>query len=485
MDLLDPAVGWPAGNLSSILVKPPQPGLVAGLVGRAAETLSERIAEVAAEAASLGFTEDGALPALMEVPDWDTACHMAVVGTLDLDDGRALACCVVVTPVDDPSRGACVPVVLDEDRSRILGLPGPWVGPATEGPARWGEGLSAFDYGLDGGDGLPSAAAYIRCTQDGPALGCDGEAGELIVAAADLARAPGEVDLSAGGELGREAVLARTAATARLWSVLDAMVSDLHTPAPEEGTPWGPQAFLAELPGEIREALVWAATARWCSEAGEPMDADTLASVLSGRVSDLSEGLSGDDIPWWDLLALAGRLAKIAGGVEKTSGKVPRHGSAKRPADIPCGVRWDLAADPFCAPWDAFERPGKPVGAYGEAETLAEAADLTRVYLLRRGYEVLEDPWAGPGGRPYIEARDADGTPVLVSVRARVEPGATDPDMAVVDDRERPGFRRDALSYVATHDRPESVSVDVVSIVITGDRMAHLRHIVGAFDWEA
>ncbi|WP_251159423.1 hypothetical protein [Caniella muris] len=485
MDLLDPAVGWPAGNLSSILVKPPQPGLVAGLVGCAAEALSERIAEVAAEAASLGFTEDGALPALMEVPDWDTACHMAVVGTLDLDDGRALACCVVVTPVDDPCRGACVPVMLDEDRSRILAVAGPWVGPATEGPSRWGEGLSAFDYGLDGGDGLPGAAAYIRCAQDGPALGCDGEAGELIVAAADLARVPGEVGLSAGGELGREAARARISATARLWSVLDAMVSDLHTPAPGEGTPWGPQAFLAELPGEIREALVWAATARWCSEAGEPMDADTLASVLSGRVSDLSEGPSGKDIPWWDLLALAGCLAKIAGGAEKTPGEAPRHGSAEKPADIPCGVRWDLAADPSCAPWDAFERPGKPVEAYGEAETLAEAADLTRIYLLRRGCEVLEDPWVGPGGRPYIEARDADGTPVLVSVRARVEPGATDPLMAVVDDRERPGFRRDALSYVATQDRPGTVSVDVVSIVITGDRMARLRHIVGAFDWEA
>ncbi len=310
MKLLDSNLPWPAGNLPWISVRSPQEGLVTAKAEASLAALAEsgRMAEVASAAKASGYTADPALPPLVEVPSEGCPCTFATVGTKDVSDEAALGCFVVVTPVDDPCLGACVPLRLSSDRSRILSAPGPWLGRETVSPECWGDDLAIFEYGQDDGDGLPTAATYVASETDPGSLGCTAlEAANLMVAA-DMARHVGVVpvaDDEAVPGLWREALFSRAATLGRLWSILLTVLEGLSAPEPPEDLPWGSWDYLPCLPASIRCALVEATMARHGAEAGVPMDAGTLADILDGRVADLSEGPVGTSVPWWDLLALA------------------------------------------------------------------------------------------------------------------------------------------------------------------------------------
>ena len=44
-------------------------------------------------------------------------------------------------------------------------------------------------------------------------------------------------------------------------------------------------------------------------------------------------------------------------------------------------------------------------------------------------------------------------------------------------------MRRACLLYLADHGGVDSIRHDVVSIVVTGERQARLRHLIGAWQW--
>ena len=57
------------------------------------------------------------------------------------------------------------------------------------------------------------------------------------------------------------------------------------------------------------------------------------------------------------------------------------------------------------------------------------------------------------------------------------------PELAV-DRRKRARYRRIALYYLSEHPEVDSVRFDVIAINIVQERMARLRHLVGAFAWD-
>ncbi len=150
---------------------------------------------------------------------------------------------------------------------------------------------------------------------------------------------------------------------------------------------------------------------------------------------------------------------------------------------VPNTVDKARAALGGCPPWDAFERPDKPVAEYDEVEALVEATNLTRVYLVRRGYEVEDSAWVDPlGGAQFVEAYDPDnGTRVILKVTGRVDVSGGVVAAPGPDERERTALKAAALAYAMGSDDPEPVRVDAVTVTIVAERMARLRHFVGVF----
>lgn len=144
------------------------------------------------------------------------------------------------------------------------------------------------------------------------------------------------------------------------------------------------------------------------------------------------------------------------------------------------------AANDSVPPWDAYPRPEKPIAEYTPREIGLEGEHLAQVYLVRRGYEVCELNWKCRAGEADIIARDTDGCVVLVEVKTRLAIGCTEepmPELAV-DDAKKLRYRGIALTYLAMHLEVQNVRFDVVAINIVQERMARLRHLLGAFSWD-
>ncbi|WP_251158023.1 YraN family protein [Caniella muris] len=145
-----------------------------------------------------------------------------------------------------------------------------------------------------------------------------------------------------------------------------------------------------------------------------------------------------------------------------------------------------MAADTSVPPWDAYPRPQKSVREYTERELGAEGEHLAQVYLVRRGLEIRDLNWVCPGGEADIVAAEERGCVVLVEVKCRLAIDAPEepmPELAV-DRRKRARYRRIALYYLSEHPEVDSVRFDVIAINIVQERMARLRHLVGAFAWD-
>lgn len=137
------------------------------------------------------------------------------------------------------------------------------------------------------------------------------------------------------------------------------------------------------------------------------------------------------------------------------------------------------AKDAGTPPWDVFGRPDKPVAEYTAEEAQAEAVNLARVYLARRRFEVGPELWSAPmSGRGYLVATDEHGCAVIVRVRGRVRAeGGPGP--------ERSALRHDLLLWLMENDVEGAARADVVAVDIHGQRLARLRHLVGAVGWDA
>lgn len=115
-----------------------------------------------------------------------------------------------------------------------------------------------------------------------------------------------------------------------------------------------------------------------------------------------------------------------------------------------------------------------------------EGEHLAQVYLMRRGYDICETNWRIKSGEADIIATEDGQEAVLVEVKTRLALGEKDPVMPelAVDADKRARYHKLALAYLGQHPEFSSVRFDVIAIVIIQERMARLRHLVGAFSWD-
>ena len=100
-----------------------------------------------------------------------------------------------------------------------------------------------------------------------------------------------------------------------------------------------------------------------------------------------------------------------------------------------------------------------------------------------RGYGVrAADGWSCDCEDAPIVATDGDET-VLVAVISAYEEGSARMPELNVGAAEFAIMRRACLLYLADHSDVDAIRHDVVSIVVTGERQAKLRHLIGAWQW--
>lgn len=123
-------------------------------------------------------------------------------------------------------------------------------------------------------------------------------------------------------------------------------------------------------------------------------------------------------------------------------------------------------------------------GAETMTERLVATCDgIVRSYLSSRGYEVREgNNWSCDCEDAPIVATDGSET-VLVAVISAYEEGSVRMPELSVGEVELALMRRACLLYLADHSNLGAIRHDVVPIVVTGERQAKLRHLVGAWQW--
>ena len=133
---------------------------------------------------------------------------------------------------------------------------------------------------------------------------------------------------------------------------------------------------------------------------------------------------------------------------------------------------------------DEEGREPTPVADMTPEEVEAEGLTLARLYLVRCGYEVVDEGFGCADGNLPFVAND-DGETVLVGVRTSRDLGGGDAIPALaVDGARQSELRRLALLHLAAHPTLDRIRVDVIAISIVGERCARLRHLVGAYSWE-
>jgi putative endonuclease len=131
---------------------------------------------------------------------------------------------------------------------------------------------------------------------------------------------------------------------------------------------------------------------------------------------------------------------------------------------------------------DVAEGERRSVADLNAHEVGLEGERIAASYLERRRYEIIETNWKARCGEVDIVARDGEEV-VLVEVKTRVCMGGDAPEIPelAVDERKQRKYRSLALYYLAEHPEEDFVRFDVIAINIIGERLAKLRHLVGAF----
>ena len=96
-----------------------------------------------------------------------------------------------------------------------------------------------------------------------------------------------------------------------------------------------------------------------------------------------------------------------------------------------------------------------------------------RIYLERRGFEILDKGWAHGGDDADFIARDEDGL-VFAHCQVMQNGGEGFPE----EDADRTALERLAAAYLAEHLDSEDIRIrfDVVSMLIVGESRALLCH---------
>ena len=94
----------------------------------------------------------------------------------------------------------------------------------------------------------------------------------------------------------------------------------------------------------------------------------------------------------------------------------------------------------------------------------------------------VADGWSCDGEDAPIVAMDGDETVLVAVISAYKEDSARIPELSV-GAAEFAIMRRAYLLYLVDHGDVDAIRHDVVSIVVTGERQARLRHLIGAWRW--
>lgn len=114
---------------------------------------------------------------------------------------------------------------------------------------------------------------------------------------------------------------------------------------------------------------------------------------------------------------------------------------------------------------------------------VATCEGIVRDYLAHRGYKVhMADGWSCDGEDAPIVAMDGDETVLVAVISAYKEDSARIPELSV-SAAEFAIMRRAYLLYLVDHGDVDAIRHDVVSIVVTEERQARLRHLIGAWRW--
>lgn len=113
----------------------------------------------------------------------------------------------------------------------------------------------------------------------------------------------------------------------------------------------------------------------------------------------------------------------------------------------------------------------------------ATCGGIVRDYLAHRGYAVrTADSWSCDCEDAPIVATDGYEM-VLVAVISAYEQGSAGKPELSVGAAKFSIMRRACLLYLADHGDVDAIRHDVVSIVVTEDCQANLRHLIGAWQW--
>ena len=120
--------------------------------------------------------------------------------------------------------------------------------------------------------------------------------------------------------------------------------------------------------------------------------------------------------------------------------------------------------------------------------SVTETATMTEEELRDTALHLCTDYLQGRGWRDVnvdgdrIVGTDGDET-VLVTVRATMKPGSEALPTLDLEDEAIAVMRRACLLYLADHGDVDAIRHDAISIAITGERRAKLRHLVGVWQW--
>jgi Holliday junction resolvase-like predicted endonuclease len=118
----------------------------------------------------------------------------------------------------------------------------------------------------------------------------------------------------------------------------------------------------------------------------------------------------------------------------------------------------------------------------------SQTTTMTEEELHETAFHLCTDYLQGRGWRDVtidgdrIVATDGDEV-VLVTVRATMEPGSEALPTLDLEDDDVAAMRRSCLLYLADHGDVDTIRHDAISIAITGERRARLRHLVGVWQW--
>lgn len=128
--------------------------------------------------------------------------------------------------------------------------------------------------------------------------------------------------------------------------------------------------------------------------------------------------------------------------------------------------------------WGLESIPPKVLGSLGE--------ELAARYLEDRGYEVVERNYrCGEGEADLVVYDGASDQVVLVEVKTRRRGRERPFPEEAVTPGKRKTYRRIAYQFAAEHYPCPAIRFDVVAVTLAADNVGEIRHLYGAFDWEA